>query len=148
MTYYDDNEMMNIEEVAKYLKMSERAIYDWVKSNKIPAFKLGNTWRFKKSEIEGWMESNRTGPSPKSFPVTEIKPLSNNFMDERIEIDYFKKQVITQLEENIGTGRVSFDQFTQQFPKEVLKKGLKELKDLGFILEETKLNKTKFITRR
>ena len=53
----NNNEMMNIEEVANYLKMSERAIYEWVKNNKIPAFKLGNTWRFKKNEIDGWMES-------------------------------------------------------------------------------------------
>jgi len=142
------NEMMNIEEVATYLKMSERAIYDWVKAQKIPAFKLGNTWRFKKSEIDGWMESNRTGPNPSTFPVTEVEPLSNNFMKEKTEIEHFKNQVLTKLEMNIGSGRVSFDQFTKEFSKEVIKKGLKELEKLGLVLEETKINKTKFITRR
>ena len=144
----NENEMMNIEEVANYLKMSERAIYEWVKLQKIPAFKLGNTWRFRKSEIDGWMESNRTGPSPSTFPVTEIEPLSNNFMNEKVEIEKFKTQVLTKLEMNIGSGRVSFDQFTKEFSKEVIKKGLKELEKLDLVLQETEINKTKFITRR
>ena len=140
--------MMNIEEVANYLKMSERAIYEWVKNNKIPAFKLGNTWRFKKNEIDGWMESNRTGPSPSTFPNANPTPLTNNIMDEKLKIDEFKNQVLTKLELNKGTGRVSFEQFTKEFNKEVIKKGLKELEKQGFILEETEINKTKFITRR
>ncbi len=144
----NENEMMNIEEVANYLKMSERAIYEWVKSQKIPAFKLGNTWRFKKNEIDGWMESNRTGPSPSTFPVTDVEPLNNNLMDEKLEIERFKTQVLSKLEMNIGSGRVSFDQFTKEFSKEVIKKGLKELKKLDLVLDETEINKTKFITRR
>ena len=144
----NNNEMMNIEEVANYLKMSERAIYEWVKNNKIPAFKLGNTWRFKKNEIDGWMESNRTGPSPSTFPNANPTPLTNNIMDEKLKIDEFKNQVLTKLELNKGTGRVSFEQFTKEFNKEVIKKGLKELEKQGFILEETEINKTKFITRR
>ena len=144
----NNNEMMNIEEVANYLKMSERAIYEWVKNNKIPAFKLGNTWRFKKNEIDGWMESNRTGPSPSTFPNANPTPLTNNIMDEKLQIEEFKNQVLTKLELNQGTGRVSFEQFTKEFNKEVIKKGLKELEKQGFILEETEINKTKFITRR
>ena len=144
----NNNEMMNIEEVANYLKMSERAIYEWVKNNKIAAFKLGNTWRFKKNEIDGWMESNRTGPSPSTFPNANPTPLTNNIMDEKLKIDEFKDQVLTKLELNKGTGRVSFEQFTKEFNKEVIKKGLKELEKQGFILEETEINKTKFITRR
>ena len=143
-----NHEMMNIEEVAQYLKMSERAIYDWVKTGKIPAFKLGNTWRFKKSEIDGWMESNRTGPSPNSFPSVNPTPLTNNVMDERLQIDEFKNQVLQKLQENIGSGRVSYEQFTNIFNKEVLKKGIKELEKEGFKLETTKINNTQFITRR
>ena len=144
----NENEMMNIEEVADYLKMSERAIYEWVKLQKIPAFKLGNTWRFRKNEIDGWMESNRTGPSPSTFPVTDVAPLSNNLMNAKLEIEKFKTQVLTKLEMNIGSGRVSFDQFTKEFNKETIKKGLKELEKSGLVLEETKINKTKNITRR
>ena len=69
-------------------------------------------------------------------------------MNEKLEIEKFKTQVLTKLEMNIGSGRVSFDQFTKEFNKETIKKGLKELEKSGLVLEETKINKTKYITRR
>ena len=142
-----NHEMMNIEEVAQYLKMSERAIYDWVKTGKIPAFKLGNTWRFKKSEIDGWMESNRTGPSPNSFPSANPILLTNNVMDEKLQIDEFKKQVQIKFQESIE-GVIDYEQFKYEFNEEVRKKGLKELKALGFTLETPKFSNDQFITRR
>ena len=94
------------------------------------------------------MESNRTGPSPNSFPSVNPTPLTNNVMDERLQIDEFKNQVLQKLQENIGSGRVSYEQFTNIFSKEVLKKGIKELEKEGFKLETTKINNTQFITRR
>ena len=50
---------MTLKEVAKYLKMSNRAIQDWTKSGYIPAFKLVGSWRFRKSEIDNWLETKR-----------------------------------------------------------------------------------------
>ena len=94
------------------------------------------------------MESNRTGPSPNTFPKANPTPLTNKVMEERLQIDEFQNQVLIKLQENIGSGRVSYEQFTNKFSKEVLKKGLKELEQKGFKLETTKNNNTQFITRR
>jgi PTS system nitrogen regulatory IIA component len=47
-----DNDILTIEEVAKYLRVSERTAYDWAQKGEIPAGKIGTVWRFKKSEIE------------------------------------------------------------------------------------------------
>ena len=140
------DEMMNIEEVALYLKMSERAIYDWVKSNKIPAFKLGNTWRFKKSEIIGWMESNRTGPAPTKFPVSDIQPMTNQYIDKENQINLFTNKVEIEMSRR-PDGILSFEMFEQQFNKEVLKEGLKRLKEFGYELQQTQSTKQKFIKR-
>ena len=142
---YED-EMMNIEEVAKFLKMSERAIYEWVKSNKIPAFKLGNTWRFKKSEIIGWMESNRTGPSPTKFPTSDIQPMRNQYMDKENQINLFTNKVEIEISRR-PDGILSFDIFEEQFSKEVIKEGLKRLKEFGYELQQTQSTKQKFIQR-
>ena len=142
------SELLSVSQVAEYLGMAERTIFLWVQQNKLPAFKLGTTWRFRKSEIDGWIESNRTGPNPSTFPVTEVEPLSNNLMNEKGEIEKFKTQVQTKLELNKGSGKVSFDQFTKTFSKEVIKKGLKELEKLDLVIEETGNSKTKYITRR
>lgn len=56
------HEIMTLPEVADYLRVTERTIYDWAQKGKIPAVKLGSAWRFKRSEIERWMEERKTKP--------------------------------------------------------------------------------------
>lgn len=50
------DEMMTVKELARYLKINEKTIYKLLKNGNIPASKIGGTWRFKKSIIEGWLE--------------------------------------------------------------------------------------------
>jgi PTS system nitrogen regulatory IIA component len=54
-----EHEIMTLPEVAKHLGVSERTIYDWAQKGKIPAAKLGNAWRFKRSEINRWKETRK-----------------------------------------------------------------------------------------
>ncbi len=49
--------LLTIEEVAKYLRVKKRTIYDWVKKGKIPAIKAVGQWRFKRETIDAWLES-------------------------------------------------------------------------------------------
>ncbi|MCQ2592226.1 MAG: PTS sugar transporter subunit IIA [Treponema sp.] len=49
------DDILTIEEVANYLRVSERTVYDWAQKGEIPAGKIGTVWRFKKSEIENWV---------------------------------------------------------------------------------------------
>ena len=51
-----NNNLMTIEDLADYLKVTRRTIYDWLKHNKIPALKLVGQWRFKKDKIDDWLE--------------------------------------------------------------------------------------------
>lgn len=51
-----NNELMTMEDLAEYLKVTRRTIYDWLKHNKIPALKLVGQWRFKKNKIDEWLE--------------------------------------------------------------------------------------------
>lgn len=51
-------DILTIEEVAKYLRVSERTVYDWAQKGEIPAGKIGTVWRFKKSEIENWVNAH------------------------------------------------------------------------------------------
>lgn len=52
------DDIMNLEEVAKYLKMKPQTIYTWAQKGKIPAAKLGKEWRFRKSIIDEWFDSH------------------------------------------------------------------------------------------
>jgi len=49
-------EIMTIEECAKYLKISVSTIYRLAQEGKIPATKVGNMWRFRKKKIDEWLE--------------------------------------------------------------------------------------------
>ena len=48
---------MTIDDLAAYLKVKKRTIYEWLKRGKIPAFKAIGQWRFKKEKIDAWLES-------------------------------------------------------------------------------------------
>ncbi|MCL2043094.1 MAG: PTS sugar transporter subunit IIA [Treponema sp.] len=56
-----EDEIMTIEEVAKYLRVSERTVYDWAQKGELPAGKIGTVWRFKKTEIEEWVNDRLSG---------------------------------------------------------------------------------------
>ena len=53
-----DNEIMTLEEVAAYLKLTPQTIYTWAQEKRIPAAKLGKEWRFKKSIIDEWFNQH------------------------------------------------------------------------------------------
>ena len=59
------DEILTIKEVADFLKVNERTVYRLASSKKIPAFKVGNAWRFKKADIEAWIlkQTNDNGGS-------------------------------------------------------------------------------------
>ena len=51
-------DIMTLEEVAKYLKVTPQTIYTWAQDGKIPAAKLGKEWRFRKSVIDRWFNEH------------------------------------------------------------------------------------------
>ncbi len=56
-------DFMTTEEVARYLRVDKYTIYRLVSQNKLPAFKVGNQWRFKRSILERWIKANMNVPS-------------------------------------------------------------------------------------
>jgi excisionase family DNA binding protein len=53
----DTPEVMDIRQASAYLGVSRNALYKYVSEDRIPAFKLGNRWKFKKTVLDHWMES-------------------------------------------------------------------------------------------
>jgi excisionase family DNA binding protein len=50
-------EVMNIDQCARYLGISNDTLYKYATERFVPAFKLGNRWRFKKSMVDEWIVS-------------------------------------------------------------------------------------------
>jgi excisionase family DNA binding protein len=51
-----ESDILTIKEVAEYLKIKEKTAYKLAAEGKLPGFKAGGSWRFRRSEIEKWIE--------------------------------------------------------------------------------------------
>ncbi|MEQ8228173.1 MAG: helix-turn-helix domain-containing protein [Rhodospirillales bacterium] len=51
-----DDEILTIKEVAAYLKLTEKTAYRLAAEGGIPGFKVGGSWRFRRGEIEQWID--------------------------------------------------------------------------------------------
>ncbi len=56
-----NTDIMTIKEVAAYLKLTEKTAYRLAAEGKIPGFKVGGSWRFRRNEIEDWIENKVKG---------------------------------------------------------------------------------------
>jgi len=54
-------DILMIKDVAEYLKVTERTIYRLAAAKKIPAFKVGGSWRFSRADIERWIAAQTEG---------------------------------------------------------------------------------------
>ena len=61
-----ENEILTLEEVAVYLKAGKRTVYRLAQKGDIPAFKLGGTWRFRRSELDSWIASSISKMKPET----------------------------------------------------------------------------------
>jgi excisionase family DNA binding protein len=59
MEQIQDN-YINIEEAASYLGIKSVTLRGWIKKTDIPARKIGKQWKFKKSELDEWINSGKS----------------------------------------------------------------------------------------
>ena len=55
-----DEAFLTTEEVLEYLQVNLRTVYRLIKARKIPAVRVGRQWRFRKRDIDNWLDSQRT----------------------------------------------------------------------------------------
>ena len=55
-------EVMDIRAAAEYLGICTDTLYKYASDGFLPAFKLGNRWRFKRSRLDEWMKEQEKGP--------------------------------------------------------------------------------------
>ena len=65
-----DETFLTTEEVLEYLQVNLRTVYRLIKAGKIPAVRVGRQWRFRKRDIDAWLDSQR--PRGGSRPTTPV----------------------------------------------------------------------------
>lgn len=69
-------EVMDIRQAAGYLGISADTLYRYASEGTVPAFRLGNRWRFKRSLLDAWMVKMSSPKAPSNVTVMprEKKP--------------------------------------------------------------------------
>jgi len=53
------DEILTLKEVAAYLQLTEKTAYRLAADKKLPGFKVGGSWRFKRIDLEAWIEKQK-----------------------------------------------------------------------------------------
>jgi len=97
-----DDDILTLEEVAKYLRVSERTIYDCAQKGEIPAGKIRTAWRFKKSEIDKWV-NERLSSSNFNPPINPVYAQSILSMHRILFLNHSsKRDALLALAENLA----------------------------------------------
>ena len=72
-------EVMDIRQASEYLGISGDTLYRYASEGFIPAFKLGNRWRFRKSLLDTWMDEKSGVKKPAVVAVMprQKKPMAS-----------------------------------------------------------------------
>ena len=69
-----DDAFLTTEEVLEYLQVNLRTVYRLIKAGKIPAVRVGRQWRFRKRDIDAWLETQRPRSSRRSTAARHAVP--------------------------------------------------------------------------
>ena len=72
---------LTTEEVLDYLQVNLRTVYRLIKAGKIPAVRVGRQWRFRKTDIDAWLQTQRAGGSD----AVDVRTLTEPPPAERVE---------------------------------------------------------------
>ncbi len=59
VNFPNDEIFLTTEEVLEYLQVNLRTVYRLIKAGKIPAVRVGRQWRFRKRDIDAWLDTQR-----------------------------------------------------------------------------------------
>ena len=83
-----DESFLTTEEVLEYLQVNLRTVYRLIKAGKIPAVRVGRQWRFRKRDIDAWLETQRPrGSRTAQAPAARQSPSSTGTRPRVLVVD-------------------------------------------------------------
>jgi excisionase family DNA binding protein len=130
-----DETFLTTEEVLEYLQVNLRTVYRLIKAGKIPAVRVGRQWRFRKRDIDAWLDSQRarggaraagSQPAPASRPASTPRPRILVVDDEASIRDLLAKTLaLAEYEVDVASdGRAAIDRL-RMYPYDLLIADLK-----------------------
>jgi excisionase family DNA binding protein len=83
-----DETFLTTEEVLEYLQVNLRTVYRLIKAGKIPAVRVGRQWRFRKRDIDAWLDSQRPRGGSRQAPAAAApRPAAGNARPRVLVVD-------------------------------------------------------------
>jgi len=81
-------ELMTVEELVRYLRVTEKTVYRLLKRGLIPATKVGHQWRFEKTSIDEWLHQNSVGTKANILVIDDERTIQSLFKDTLEELGH------------------------------------------------------------
>ena len=78
---------LTTEEVLEYLQVNLRTVYRLIKAGKIPAVRVGRQWRFRKRDIDAWLDSQRPRGGSRVTPASPPRPAAGTTRARVLVVD-------------------------------------------------------------
>ena len=82
-----DETFLTTEEVLEYLQVNLRTVYRLIKAGKIPAVRVGRQWRFRKRDIDAWLDSQRSRGGARVAPAATARPAAGTTRPRVLVVD-------------------------------------------------------------
>lgn len=99
----DNNEVLDAREAAQYLKINEQTVRRLARDSEIPAFKVGGSWRFKRSSLDRWASSQELRQVHRSVLVIDDEEAVRNVLKRALEREEFQVETMASGEEALTT---------------------------------------------
>ena len=87
-----EDRWLSVEDICKYLGVSNDTVYKWIDTYNMPAHRMGRLWKFKKDEVDEWVKAGGANQAKQDAQmITEYHP--KNFAYELME----KKGILNEI---------------------------------------------------
>ena len=111
---------LTVKEVANLLKVNEKTVYRWLKKGEIPAYCVGNHYRFNRAELLEWATSRQIGVSADIFNEPENTQISLNSLSQALKAGGIHYRVEGANKESVLKNAVALMKLPSEVDKDFL----------------------------
>ncbi|HLV00025.1 MAG TPA: response regulator [Acidobacteriota bacterium] len=97
-----DSDVLDAREAAQYLKINEQTVRRLARDSEIPAFKVGGSWRFKRSSLDRWASSQELRQTRRNVLVIDDEEAVRTVLKRALEREEFRVETVASGEEALA----------------------------------------------